>query len=403
MAKRDKGTADVSFELDGAEVDYILAEADGVKQWFPTFVDEVPAEQRTGPTAFSYDDAPRVVSQPVDFSAWTDGAGFVDAPPGTTSYKGYSYSQGVDASEGVLCISPANNEMVGGDAFTGMYHSPTWGYYGWKTTFLYHLEAGEWVETYSAAANITDLKEYGNSTDVYLFLALGDAQACEYTTDAFATSPTAVTGEEFTFFAVRGNSSVQPVLLGITRDGLIRTSVNPILTGNWSNADRIGSAGETVTSLVVANDIVWVFKEEGYYTFDGTNVGTQVPVESLKRTGNGSEAYVWLNGFIYVNYANRLLKINPFDNTTEVLIAPAHPEINGKITAITGDTRWLYVFMLNADANTYCLKVNPETGVTHTFLYFADTEINAALVVTHGDESPNTTNEVLMYGRLFGD
>lgn len=400
MAKRDKAgrSLDISIEHNGVEVDYQLAEGEGgVLQWFPTFIEEIPSEQRQE-SPFSYDGAPKVVSQVLDFASWADGAGFVDAPPGTTSFDGYSYSQGVDASWGKLIVSPKQIEMDTGDDFTGMYLSPSFGIYAWINTELYRLQSGDWVNLYTGGAAITDLIEYGNSTDVYLFLAMGDAQDIVYSVDGFATAPTSV-DEEFSFFAIRGVASTQPILFGITSTGGVRTATNPTNTANFSNEDQIGSAGELVTAVVVADDKLWIFKEEGYYTFDGTDVAAQVPVDQLKRTGNGSQAHVWLNGFIYVNYANRLLRINPFDNTTEVFLAPSHPEINGSITAIASDTRWLYVFMLNSDGNTYCLKVNPVEGVAHTILYLEDREVNAALVVPASANSVSATNPTIIFGR----
>lgn len=398
MAFRDDNAPDVVIEHSGVQVDYQLAEGENGLQWFATFLDEIPTESHNSPSTYSYNDAPATISQVLAFEDWSDGAGYVDAPAGTSSFSGYSYSRGVDASEGRLILSPSKQTMEGTSAaFNGYYISPTFGTYGWTTTGLYKLSAGEWVLKYTGGGTITDLIEYGNSTDVYLFLAMGTASDVVYSTDGFATSPTAVTTHKTAFFAIRGNTTVEPILAGITVDGLLDTSTNPIADANWSNKDYIGSAGETVTKMVVANDLFWIFKEEGYYTFDGTNVGSQVPVDQLKRTGNGSEAYVWLNGFIYVNYSNRVLKINPFDNTTEVLIAPAHPEINGTITAITGDTRWLYIFIDNSAGDIYCLKVNPESGVAHTFMYLAAATCNAAVLQYATSDSISTTNPALIF------
>lgn len=399
MAIRDDNAPHAVITHSGADVSYFLVEQDGSLQWTATFIDEIPAEQHNSPSSYSYNDAPSTLSQVLASEDWSNGAGYVDAPSGTSAFSGYSYSRGVDASEGKLIISPKQTTFSGTSAaFNGYYLSPTYGTYGWTTTGLYKLSAGEWSLKYTASANITDLIEYGNSTATYLFLAVGDVSTMVYSTDGFATAPTGVSGDEAaSFLAIRGSTSDQPVLYAITAGGLLRSSVNPISDANWSNADRIGSTGETVTKMVVANDLIWIFKEEGYYTFDGTNVGTQVPVDQLKRTGNGSETYVWINGHIYSNYANRLLDINPFDNTTSALIAPAHPEVNGSIVAITGDTRWLYVFVDNSAGDVYCLKVNPESGVTHTLLYMSAATCNAAIVQPASANSPSTTNPVLIY------
>ena len=401
MARLDPTAPEVTFEYNGAAVSYNLAaDENGVLQWFPTFIDEVPAENRSTPSAFSYNDAPRTVSQVLDFADWSLGAGFVDAPPGTASFRGYSYSRGVDASEGRLVLSPQLQSLSNSvSSFTGMYLSPTFGVYAWRSSLIYRLQGGDWVQVYSGTGAITDIKEYGNTTAVYLFAAKGTAADVVYSTDGFTTAPTTVTSFKTFKFTIRGNTSVEPVMVAITANGLLRTSTNPIANANWSNVDRIGPAGETVTAMVTANDIIWVFKEEGYYTFDGTNVGTQVPVDQLARSNNGKCTIIWLDGFIYTNYGNRILKINPYDNSTEVLLAPAHPEIKGAFTAATADTRWLYYFIQDpVSLDTYCLKISPTDGTAHTYLYFAaEAAISAAMVVPATSDGPSSTNNLLMF------
>ena len=398
MAFRDSSAPHITIEHSGVDLSYQIADVEGVLQWFPTFLDEIPPEQFSAPSPFSYNNAPKPVQQVLAFEGWGAGAGYVDAPSGTTSFEGYSYSRGVDASDGRLILSPQQQTFDGTSvSVDGYYVSPTWGVYALVDTTLYQLSAGEWVLRYTGAASLTDLKEYGNSTDVYLFLTMGDSTDMVYSTDGFTTAPTTVTGEKCSYLAIRGNSSVQPVLIGVTASGLLRTSTNPIASANWSNADRIGSAGETVTAVVVANDLVWIFKEEGYYTFDGTNVGAQVPVDQLKQTGNGKYAHVWINGHIYVNYANRLLDIDPFNNSTATLLSFAHPEINGSIKGITSDLRNLYVVAQNQDSNAYVLKIDPSTGVTHTFMYLGAATINAITLSRATANNVSTTNDALLF------
>lgn len=397
MAFRDASAPDVVIEYDGITESYRLAEEEGVLQWFPSFVPETVQEQQQG--AFSYDDRPKSVSQPVSFEDWSGGCGVVDDTPGTTSTNVYSFSRGVDPSWGQPILSPERQTATGiAVAPTRFYYSPTYGYFCLTATAVYRLVAGEWVSVYSPGSAPTDIIEYGNSTATYLFLAMGDSTDMVYTTNSF-TSTTTVTSEKGTFFTVRGSTSVEPVLFCYKVNGLARSSTNPVLSANWSNEDQIGSRGQTVTNVVTANDKMWVLKEEGIWTFDGTTIDTIVDTNLLKRSGNGSKVVVRYDGHIYTNYGNRVVKIDPFDETVSRVWAPAHPELNGEITALAADLRYLYIFTQNAEGNTYLVKKDIlADGEPHTIAYLGAVDVNAAAIVPADVGALSTTNDSLVFG-----
>lgn len=397
MAFRDASAPDVVIEYDGITESYRLAEEEGVLQWFPSFVPETVQEQQQG--AFSYDDRPKSVSQPVSFEDWSGGCGVVDDTPGTTSTNVYSFSRGVDPSWGQPILSPERQTATGiAVAPTKFYRSPTYGYFCLTATAVYRLVAGEWVSVYSPGSAPTDIIEYGNSTATYLFLAMGDSTDMVYTTNSF-TSTTTVTSEKGSFFTVRGSTSVEPVLFCYKVNGLARSSTNPVLSANWSNEDQIGSRGQTVANVITANDKMWVLKEEGIWTFDGTTIDTIVSTDLLKRSGNGSKVVERYDGHIYTNYGNRVVKIDPFNETVSRVWAPAHPELNGEITALAADLRYLYIFTQNAEGNTYLVKKDIlADGNPHTIAYLGAVDVNAAVVVAANVGALSTTNDNLVFG-----
>jgi hypothetical protein len=397
LSFRDATAPDVVIAYDGISESYRLATQEDVLQWFPSFLPEGVQEQQQG--AFSYDDRPKSVSQPVSFENWSGGCGVVDDDPGTTRTNVYSYSRGVDPSWGQLILSPQRQTATGiAVAPTKFYRSPTYGYFCLTASAVYRLVAGEWANVYTPAAAPTDIIEYGNSTATYLFLAMGDSTDMVYTTNSFTTTTT-VMSERGSFFTVRGSTSVEPVLFCYKANGLARSSVNPVLSSNWSNEDQIGSRGQTVANVVTANDKMWVLKEEGIWTFDGTTIDTIVSTDLLKRAGNGSKVVERYDGHIYTNYGNRVIKIDPFDETVSRVWAPSHPELNGKITALAADLRYLYIFTQNAEGNTYLVKKDILVdGNPHTIAYLGAVDVNAAVVVAANVGALSTTNDNLVFG-----
>lgn len=412
MSFRDDSTPDIFLTHSGGTMGFYLYEdpqQPNVRQWLPSFLPENVNQQQIG--AQTYDDRPKTVSQPLAFEDWSFGCGVGEDVAGTTKPKGYSYSRGVDASwAGGICLSPQAQSITGiAEAVVKFYYSPTYGMFALTATHIYKLTAGEWVVcVYTPAATPTDILEYGNSTATYLFLAMGDSTNAVYSTDSFATAtPISGAGLQVSFWAVRGNTSVEPVLWSSTVAGLARTSTNPVATATWSNVDRVGSSGQHVTSMVVANDLVYFLKQEGIYAFDGTNIEQILSTDMLNRSNNGKGSFVWVNGFIYMNYGNRVLRLNPYTNETSRIWAPENPELNGTVTAITADLKFLYAQVQNVAGDTYVVKVDLMAAelaaaqntvcAPHTLAYLPAITSNAAIVVPAGVGTLHATNDVLMF------
>jgi hypothetical protein len=393
---RDEGTH-VYLEYGGREMGFVLAEDEnGVLQYFPGFVDALAPEQQSGP--FSYDSRPKSVSQPIYFDQWTLGAGWEDAPAGSVTFGGYSYSRGIDVSWGVPVLSPERQSYEGlSSGVTKFYHSPTFGDFALDGNHVMRWTGlnGEWSSIYEADNPPTDIIEFSNATDTYLFVAYGAEQDIRYSLTGLSL-PQTVAGVREKFFGVKGITSTVPTLWGITEEGEISGVEDPTVAANWSNPDQIGLPSETVTAMVVANNTFWIFKETGWYTFNGTDIGEQLPVYVLRREGNGKSAYVHINGLIYAPYGNRLFEINPVENSVRTVWEASHFEINGDITAIGGDLRYLNFAVKNAEGNTYILKGLPATGAFDTLVYLGANDCDALMVTEKG--LTHSANPVLTIG-----
>lgn len=378
---------DIALSYEGDERYFVLAEDPESKEMLygQTFMDEVPTEQHLTGTGLSYNDAPSVVSQPMVMDQWSEGCGWFDAPPASFRHGGYSYARGIDPSWGRLILSPEYQSLSGiTGTVTKVYDSPTFGQYALAGRYVYQFSGGSWVERYDSgddAIVVTDIIEYGNAVDIYLFLAFDEAQIIAYSTNGTSFGST-VTDEKAAFFAVRGVDTAEPVMWKIRSNGYISAS-NAGISG-WSTEDLIGLSGETVTALIEAGEYIWIFKEEGYWAYDGLNLDNNIEVRHLRETGNGSEARTFIDGTILVNYGNRVLAIDPFSFETTTIFEAAHPELNGTVAGIGNDTKHVY-FALNTMGGDVYLMKGPVTGPFHTIAYIASDTAGEVFVASAGD------------------
>ncbi len=247
----------------------------------------------------------------------------------------------------------------------------------------------------------TDLIEM----DGILYAARGSGADYKYSSDGITWTAFTDSDDNFSYFAVRGISSGQAVLWGVKSDGSIKNTTNGQNSGvAWSSADAIGHTSETVRGLVVANDDLYIYKNEGIYRYTGSATeDVWLGGKQMQRTTNGSGPYVWFDNKVYAPYGDRLLQFDPTDST-DVNLAFVFPtdageacdEINGQITAITGDSQWLYVALKNHNGETYILKGNPYKGEWHSSIYLGSNDCNALLVGGPGTIHDN--NPALMAG-----
>ncbi len=388
---------DIWLTFGGVRVPFRLAEQEGgLIPHAPTFLDEVVQEQASGD--FGYSHAPSSVVQVVEMSSWALGAGHLNAPVNSAAFAGYSYSRGVDVSNGERAYRSLQPESLEGieATVTKFYHSPTYGWYALAGQYVYQwsISAQGWVEVYDsgdAAIFATDILEFVNSVDTYLFLCFDEAQVMRYALDGETFSSTVAT-ENAKFMVVRGVSSAEPQMWKIRGNG--RISVSTLGISSWGAEDPITPGGATVTNMVVAGQKMWIFYAGGYKGFDGVTIADMVEGSYLYDTRNGIGAYVAPNGLVYFNLLNRLMALEPYSNAVTAVWRAEHPELNGYIGSIGSSTDMLY-FTLNTNAGDCYVMKGALDGPFHTWAFNGGAQ-SIALAVASGPTFEGTNPAVMV-------
>jgi hypothetical protein len=393
---------DVFFAYGGNEaVGYRLQEVEGVLQYFPGVVKQIVDQQHIG--SYNYDALPAEVSSPLIFESWHRGAGFTyvdqqdEADSHGLAFHGYSYSRGINASyEDRLYRSFLRTAYgVVTAAAPAIYRQTReFGLFRSSGNVLYHYNTGTttWDAVETVTSTITDIIEYGNSTDNYVVVAQGDTNVIQYSTDGTTFAGSSHAG---TYLAVRGVTSTEPTLWTITADGKLRSSVAP---ATFSNADRIGSGSDVTTGLTAVADVLVILKDCAMYLFDGSVVKTIIEDYTFRRSTNGKQNLVWF-GKVYFNFMGRIIEYDAAQDALRTVFKTGHPEINGAITAMTADATHLYFMVKNAASNTYLLNMRLGGGGDlpwHTVAYLGANDSNA--ISFFGPASVHATNPIMSFG-----
>lgn len=403
---RDLGSYDCFLEYGGRKVGLILARDQSANvQFNPSLAPSLQPQYRTD--AYGYEQTPSEIDIPFAFQDFSLGAGFEDDPneSPSTAPRGYSYSQGVDASERArLYLSPLRNDLSAGVnvALTKIVYT-TLGYFAIGGAVIYEWSGGNWTSRDSGGGtNYTDIVEM----DAVLYAGRGSAADYKYSTDGTTWTAFTDSDDNFSYFATRNTSSGEAVLWGVKSNGTMKSTTNGQNAGvAWSSAVAVGHTSETVNGMLNLNDDLYVFKREGIYRYTGTAtedvwLGGITMVSSY----NGTKPYLWGDGKVYVSYGDRLHSFDPLENVISPVFPSLHmlgnPQLNGNITAVSGDARWLYVGVQNAAGNTYIIKGNPYAndglGEWHTFVYLGANACTALNVApASASDTPSTTNPTL--------
>lgn len=406
-APRDLGSYDLFLEYSGRKVGLILAKDEaGNIIYSPALAPNLQPQFRTG--SFGYEQTPSEIDIPLAWEDFSLGCGFEDDPNESPAAgpRGYSHSRGIDASERTrLYLSPERQSLSAGidQAPTKFYFSSSLGFYALAGTSIYYWTGGNFEEKNDASAdavNYVDIIEM----DGVLYASRGGSADYKYSTDGATWTAFTDSDNNFSYWATRGSSSADAVLWGIKSDGTMKNTTNGQNSGvAWSAATSAGHTSETTTGFVSISDNLYAFKREGIYAYtDDLWLGGAL----MNVTTNGKQPYVWGDQKVYVPYGNRLHQFDP----VAVTIAPVfpslamagHSEVNGQITAVCGDSRWLYLALKNASGNTYIIKGNPYAndgaGEWHTFIYLGANDCNAMVVAPPSALAPSITNPTLVIG-----
>jgi len=204
-------------------------------------------------------------------------------------------------------------------------------------------------------------------------------------------------------WAVRGSSSGEPVLWMIDANGDVRNTTDPTST-SWSAADTVqaGQHADVVHGLVVMNNDIIVQHTGGLTAYDGTTVETRYQTPTYVFATNAARPFVWVDGLMYFTFGHELLAYDQPNNVVEVLWPgperQGSDELNGTITAITGDEDFMYLALKNAAGNTYIMKGSPLTNEWHTLDYRGANDCEAMLRLPAASNSLDATNPQLALG-----
>ena len=402
---QDLGNYDLFLEYDSVRVGLILHRQQGSPQWYPSLAPALQPQFQTGD--YGYELTPSEVSIPLSYQNFSLGAGYEDDLNSSPQEgpRSYSYSRGVDLSEGTRAyLSPLQVANTGIAAAPIKYIESSLGYHVLTATAVYELttQPGTWTSRLApGGATFTDIIEYKGR----LFVANGNTGSYYYSSDGITFTLYTDATENALYFATRDD-----VLWYVTSGSQVKN--NQAGTGinggtAWSAADNVGHSGETVRGMLEIDNDLYIFKEEGIYRYTGTvTEDVWLGGRFMRRTTNGFKPYLWHDQKTYVPYGDRLIQ---FDHTVPSLnfVFPTigmrgHPELSGQIAAITGDANWLYIAVQNASGNTYIMKGNPYhnggRGEWHTFVYLGSSVCQALYVAGPDADNHSTNNPSLSVG-----
>ncbi len=223
--------------------------------------------------------------------------------------------------------------------------------------------------------------------------------------------PNEVTGAtDVSRFGIRGSDSGDPVLWALNSVGDIRSSVAPIVP-TWSAADatQVGQASTAITGMQQIDNTFYVFRENEIISYDGTTVSTVFASPTFRIPTGAGRPFLWVDGHIYFTYNSTLYQFKQLNNEITAIWPPAagNGELNGTITAITGDDRSLFFAVKNVAGNTYIMKGDPRRPITvdtelvfpfHTMAYRGASDSNALLVAPADADALSSTNPQLVFG-----
>ena len=140
-------------------------------------------------------------------------------------------------------------------------------------------------------------------------------------------------------------------------------AADPKVEDNWSAEYAIGNPGEHITAMMELGDLLYVGKADGLYVLDSTGVAQALTPElrAYRDLDNCVNMAAW-HGSMWIPQIRGLLNYQNL-GTGGFVVIPATPgydsgednPIRGRITAMAGDSRWLYAALLTQDGDTYIM------------------------------------------------
>jgi hypothetical protein len=288
VSPRDLANYDLFLEYDGVTRGLILHRtAEGNVSWFPGLAPALQPQFQTGD--WGYELTPSEVDIAFSWQDLSKGAGFTDDPNGvvTPGPRPYSYSRGIDASEGTrLYLSPLQVADTGIAAAPVKYIESSLGTYVIAGRFIYELTAapGTWTQRDDLGAGkaYTDIIEYKG----VLFAAAGNDSSYKYSTDGTTWTTYTDATVNALYWATRDD-----VLWYVGSGSVVANNQSGTAQNGgtaWSATDTVGHSGETVRGMLEIDNNLYIFKEEGIYLYTGSATeDVWLGGARMRRTTNG--------------------------------------------------------------------------------------------------------------------
>jgi hypothetical protein len=397
---RSNAAYDVYLTSGGTRKGFLLAKGeDGVKQYQVGLAPALAPQQRLSADNL-YEGQPPEVNVVFAAEKWSAGAGFNDGQVDGCSCTRYNYSRGIDLSEEFRAyLSPFRNQTTDTndaalDGAPVQFLTTSLGtflitenrIYEWDTTVL------KWESRDSSGSFQAGAIEHNS----VVYVPRGTSNAYVYSSDGVTwTASTRSNDDKYAdWFCNRGDDGDSTPTLNVIvrlRAGRISASTDGVNSGTaWSTEDTIGPTNETARSVFPFDNQLIIFKKEGIYAFDFTNVD-DIWKSSYIKDDNAQSVFQWANGKFYANYGDRLIEYDPAATDGGLrYVYPAEdmdsPEVKGAITGISGTDDHIYLTIKNYNGNTYVMKGRPDEA-WHTWAFPVGSEGTTELPASGTNET----------------
>ena len=369
----NRGTYDVFFEVDGDKIGYNLHSGEGDSVGYSTGLAPAIAP-RVDNQAFTFSSVPPEIKVPITFEDWSGGAGNPIA--NTNQPVVYNYGIRVDGSTpGKLSRVPTTSYYYASGLSLGDQDWIPTGFGRVKHTsqgtfllagdiYKWNPAINEWALSYTTGTGGTANRKDALPLDIiefngYIFITLVDFWGVSiaartsndyvYTNDGGVTwtlaSVAGIVERDFLYFAVKGQTSGNPVLYAVDASGELRTNLTGIAA--WSSAYQVGESTETVTGLIENLDTLYIFKTSGIYKLNAAGTGTEdvwIGAKEVNNLTNGNSPVLFRDGTIYCTFDGYLVQFNPETNSlAQIFPVQANDFYSGQINSIATDGEWLYI------------------------------------------------------------
>lgn len=219
-----------------------------------------------------------------------------------------------------------------------------------KTVFRLNTTTGGWEawDSASAAANITDLTTHGTT----MYRALGASNLWELSTDGITWTANGRAGDDryANRWAVTYSRLGSLLLWKSLLPNKLAVTATPD-AGTWTTYE-IGGADTAIIDLLVAENLLYIIKEDGVYGLDevtGEAILLTPEWRTLRYARQGFGGNHWLGRPYIPSGRHALWEFEP-GSFSRRRVHPAiygaeSLEYSGKPTRVIGDGSWLYVFL----------------------------------------------------------